>query len=158
MNIREYLEQQIKVADRHEWVLEEVLKQIDAVGAIDENKLDDLSIEDVKILEVVTSRFSKLQDHLGSKIFPVVLKLAGNDDPKQTFVDMLYKLEKIDFLASADQWRDWRDLRNDIAHEYAYTSKQLAEKINGVIDASHILLDYYKDLKKKIERIKADTI
>ncbi len=158
MNTLDYLAQHSAIASRYAWALDLGLKEIETLGVIDEHKVDALTYEDLKILEMVTSRFSKLQDHIGGKIFPLLLNIVGNDAPKQTFIDMLNKLEKIGFLEDAYPWKDLRDLKNDVAHEYAYTSKELAEKINEVIKASHFLLGYCKELQKKIEDVKSKLV
>jgi len=74
--------------------------------------LDPVSLESVSAL---VERFGKLQDLL-SGVFREIAVLSGDDvsDMNRVFA----RMEKIGILASAEQWRAMRVLRNLGAHEY----------------------------------------
>lgn len=74
--------------------------------------LDPVSLESVSAL---VERFGKLQDSL-SGVFREITVLSGDDasDMNRVFA----RMEKIGVLASAEQWRAMRVLRNLGAHEY----------------------------------------
>ncbi|MGL6041131.1 MAG: hypothetical protein ACRC01_08015, partial [Deefgea sp.] len=61
----------------------------------------------------------KLQDTLGEKILPGLLEVAQEPiSPSAMFGEKLQRLERLNILPSADQWRSLRDVRNSVAHEY----------------------------------------
>lgn len=74
----------------------------------------------------MTTRFAKLQDTCGQKIFPLVLRCVGEDVSGKTFLDILNLLEKFGFIDSVDFWIDLRRARNAVAHEYPDNLDKLA--------------------------------
>lgn len=88
--------------------------------------LDPVSLESVSAL---VERFGKLQDLLGG-VFREIAVLSGDDasDMNRVFA----RMEKIGILASADQWRTMRVLRNLGAHEYDPSDTGRARFINAV--------------------------
>jgi hypothetical protein len=56
------------------------------------------------VLDQFSTRFGKLQDVIGAKLFPAVLKLTKEPGELKTFIDKVYRLEKIDAIASAEEW------------------------------------------------------
>ena len=77
----------------------------------------DLSEEEYDALETLTSRFARLSDMILQKAFRgidrVELESGG------TLLDVLARAEKRGLIESVDQFRLLRELRNEIAHEYA---------------------------------------
>ena len=67
-------------------------------------------------VEAFVSRFARLQDHLGEKLLPRMAALVG--ETCKTLLDTLAFAEKVDLLASADDFIAARKLRNALVHEY----------------------------------------
>lgn len=67
-------------------------------------------------IEAFTSRFCRLQDTLGDKLLPALLKALG--EPAQALLINLNKAEKYGWLDSAETWMQLRQLRNQMIHEY----------------------------------------
>lgn len=74
--------------------------------------LNELELESVSAL---IERFGKLQDLLGGAFREIVI-LSGEDASDMN--DVLACVEKVGVLASADDWRSLRALRNLGAHNY----------------------------------------
>jgi len=70
------------------------------------------------ILDQFTTRFAKLQDIMGMKLFPAVLELTKEQGELEAFVDKLNRLEKIGAIASVHDWLLLREMRNAFSHEY----------------------------------------
>ncbi len=68
-----------------------------------------------------------MQDTLGDKLLPVWLKLLG--EPLGAVVDNLDKAEKLGILTSADDWLEYRQLRNQMVHEYIEDMTILAQAL-----------------------------
>ncbi len=92
-------------------------------------------------------RFSKLQDIMGSRLFPSILELLAEPVTEKAFIDILNRLEKLKIINSALQWIELRKIRNDIVHEYPAT---LDERVEGI----NILFANLNVLKQIIENCK----
>jgi len=110
-------------------------------------------IEEIGLLDLVTTRFSKLQDVIGLKIFVLLLKILLEDSESQTMIDKFNRLEKLHYLPSAQDWIDLRNLRNDFAHEYPQDDDFMVKQLNKAFIASRQLLDYWYELRKKLDDV-----
>lgn len=88
--------------------------------------LDD---ETIGFLDQYIFRFSKTQDLIGSRIFPLTLQALAEPVEDKAFIDILNRLEKLNIIDSAQNWIELRKIRNDIAHEYP---SNLNERIEGI--------------------------
>ena len=107
--------------------------------------LDD---ETIGFLDQYIFRFSKLQDIMGTRLFPLTLEALAEPVSDKAFIDILNRLEKLGILDSAFFWIQLRKIRNDIAHEYPAS---LIERIEGI----NYLFDHIEELKQIIERCKS---
>ena len=78
-------------------------------------------------LDAFVSRFSRLQDTLGEKLLPALLDWTG--EPRGPAIDNLDKAEKFGWINSADEWLNYRQLRNQMIHEYIEDLQILAEAL-----------------------------
>lgn len=106
--------------------------------------------EIVSFLDQYISRFSKLQDIMGSRLFPSVLAYVAEPMDDRPFIDILNRLERLGILDSAMNWIELRRVRNDISHEYPTS---LPERIEGI----NILFEQLNTLQEVIERCKRMT-
>lgn len=91
--------------------------------------------------EVLTNRFSKLQDYLGNKIFDLVLERYKEDIQGMSMIDKLNRLEKIGIIDSAEFWDQLRDLRNHLTHEYPDHPELTAKYLNKTFSLSTPLIN-----------------
>lgn len=96
--------------------------------------LDEPSLESVSAL---VERFGKLQDLLGG-VFREMLLLSG--DPAEDMNDILVRMEKLGILATADDWRALRALRNLGAHDYDDDDRGKTAFVNEVAAQSAQLI------------------
>lgn len=78
---------------------------------------EDFSDEDYDAFETLTSRFARVSDMILQKVFKNIDKLELEEGG--TLLDVLNRAEKRDLIDSVDHFRELRELRNEIAHEYA---------------------------------------
>ena len=104
--------------------------------------LDD---EIIGFLDQYIFRFSKIQDLIGSRLFPLTLQALAEPIEDKAFIDILNRLEKLKIIDSATVWIELRKIRNDIAHEYP---SNLNERIEGI----NILFENFSTLKIILER------
>ncbi|SDO29561.1 hypothetical protein [Vreelandella arcis] len=79
-------------------------------------------------VEAFVSRFCRLQDTLGDKLLPALLKALG--EPDRALLINLEKAEKYDWLASSEQWIALRQLRNQMIHEYIEDTQTLFDALS----------------------------
>lgn len=143
------LEDALKIADIHADRLEWAANALSSYFPITASKLENLSYDDIMKLELYTSRFARLQDQLGRKVFPLLLKSLGDFDESMNFRDILAKLEKLHIVESAEEWHDLRETRNDISHEYPDDHDKMATALNESYKKRHILLDCLRVVHKE---------
>ncbi len=92
MNVN-ILKSYMQVCDTHANRLQSALLKTIHLVPFTKDRLSNLNEIDAAFLEVVTSRFAKLQDTLGQKIFPLVLTHSGEDIRDKT---ALMQIEWVD--------------------------------------------------------------
>jgi len=81
-------------ADRLQWAMKEMEAQLPfTAGSL--NRLTDMV---VVVPDQFSTRFAKLQDIMGVKLFPAVLELTKEQGELDAFVDKLNRLVKIDAM------------------------------------------------------------
>jgi len=99
---------------------------------------------EVRVLDQLVFRFGQLQDALGHRVLPTVLKITGDWRDDETFVDKLNRAEKLKLLPSAQEWQMLRELRNQSAHEYPDQPEVLMQnlqRLHGAVPALERGLD-----------------
>jgi uncharacterized protein with von Willebrand factor type A (vWA) domain len=122
------LAEQLELAKAAGRVLEESRSRVDAVlqsvqaGA-------SLSVGQRESCEALTSRFARLCDLLVQRLFRTLDQVELADEG--TILDRLARAEKRGLIASVEEWRELRELRNEIAHDY------LIESSDRVLTEAH---------------------
>ncbi len=123
--------------------LEKVQMHSDALRAykdfIDEMAFDftpdafeKLSVAQKGVLEAYLKRFSSIQDYLGAKVFKSLLDIAGISYSKMSEVIFLIEKEGIiDF----DKWIEFRDIRNELEHDYPDELKDALLDLKYCVDS-----------------------
>jgi len=96
-------------------------------------------------LEAFTSRFCRLQDTLGDKLLPALLKALG--EPIEPFITNLNKAEKFGWLESAESWVGLRQLRNQMIHEYIEDLELLADAVQTAFEQLDSLKMFAQKMK-----------
>ena len=105
------------------------------------NNNDDLS----ECVEAFVSRFARLQDTLGDKLIPQLLKALG--ERSLTVMDNLDTAERLGWIASADEWLAIRQLRNQMVHDYI----EDMEILSSAIQTAHVFVSTLIDVSKKLQ-------
>jgi len=97
---------------------------------LDVNSFLDMEDETVVLIDQLIYRFSKLQDAIGYRLFPLLYTILENNSEPRPFIDILNYLEKLKIIDSAEEWQFLRNLRNNLAHDYPESVKQTVETLN----------------------------
>jgi hypothetical protein len=130
----------IKICDRHADRLNWAMTQLQSHFPFSEHTLNSLCDVELAILDQFSTRFGKLQDLMGAKLFPAVLDLTKEPGELKAFIDKLYRLEKIGAIASADAWLLMREARNTFSLDYPDDQELQAALLNRLYELAIQLL------------------
>jgi predicted nucleotidyltransferase len=134
--------------DKHLQRINEAYSDLQTLIPLSSEKYKNLTKDDVQALDQYLFRFAKLQDTLGEKIFPLILKIFEANDKPIPFLDVLNKLEKYNCINSAKEWQYLRKLRNEVAHQYDDEPEAMSQAINALVLQKQIIEEIYQKLKK----------
>ncbi len=118
---------------------------IEIVRSLDENKAFAMDVE------AFISRFCRLQDTLGDKLLPALLKSLG--EPEKALLINLDKAEKYGWLASSDQWIALRQLRNLMIHEYIEDPEVFLDALTTAYNNIGVLKQFAKSLLNQVDEL-----
>jgi hypothetical protein len=98
MNIMAY---SIKIASVHANRLQYALDNLQKTFPLNPTAIENLDMDQLLLIELLISRFSKLQDFMGNQLFNLLLSKAGESIDEMTFIDKINKLEKLRVIESA---------------------------------------------------------
>ena len=104
------------------------------------------------VIDAFIYRFSKIQDMMGQKLFPAFLEFVEEDPRRLTFIDMINLLEKLEVIPAASQWLSYRNLRNDLSHEYPDNEEEIVEGIGRAMEAYPQIKQIYKSIKEEYNK------
>jgi hypothetical protein len=143
------LRQNLEVCLIHRDTLRDALDDLEqrALGAAD---LDALTKADRRLLDQFAYRYTRLQDDLGARLMPAVLRALQEDIGPLSVRDRLDRLEQLGWLASAEDWNELRRIRNEFAHDYPATAAERLQRLMAAQRAAEALLIV---LARFVERI-----
>lgn len=115
---------------------------------LNKERYENLSEDEIEHIDQFLYRFSKLQDTMGQKLFKSILLLLDEKVENKPFIDILNRLEKLELLEDANIWRELRDDRNELAHNYEDDPEEASLIINKLFFKKDILIQIYNNIKK----------
>ena len=142
------IEQIKEELDIHFKRIDMILPEVKSYLPFENDDFED--IEKIKAIDSFIYRFTKIQDKMGDKFFPAVLRELQEYKNAMALIDVLNRLEKLELLKNSDDWIDYRKLRNALTHEYPNNSQDVIEAINLSIEVYEEMKNIYK---KMLERV-----
>jgi hypothetical protein len=118
--------------------------------------LDDyshLAKEDRRLLDQFAYRYTRLQDDMGARLMPAVLKALGEDIGPMSAIDRFTRLEQLGWLGSADEWLAMRHVRNQFAHDYPDSATERFERLQAAALAARQLVAVQQQFTNKLGSI-----
>lgn len=115
-------------------------------GEVFEN-MDDMQVQSV---DQFILRFTKLQDAMGSRLFPAILQYLQEQYEERPMLDKLNRLEKLRYIQSAEAWQNIRNTRNKFAHDYPDDGEKNAALINLACDAAADMRKMLTEIEQKL--------
>ena len=128
---------------------EQCLTHADALtGALSDMRLlgltrssyEHLSKEDRRLLDQFAYRYTRLQDDMGSRLMPAVLRALGEDVAAMPALDRFSRMEQLGLLSSADEWNNLRQIRNQFTHDYPDSALEHDKRLLAATHAAQQLL------------------
>jgi len=139
---KEILKERLYESSLHKKRLQGALHKLKFIMPLDIKKYEELDDIFISIIDQMLFRFTKLQDTLGEKVFPLILELQEEPVKKLSFIDRLNRLEELEVI-DKEKWINLRNDRNIITHEYSYNEEDVVENINFIYNKSYTLIDMY---------------
>jgi len=108
-------------------------------------------IEKIKAIDSFIYRFIKIQDKMGDKFFPAILRELEEYKSNMALIDILNKMEQLELIKSSDNWIDYRKLRNNLTHEYPNNNDEIIEAINMSIETYQDMKNIYLKMLNRID-------
>lgn len=140
------LKSAVDIADRHSQILANALLDLDQGPAPTAEILMKDDPQLLRLLDQIQSRFTKLQDHLGNRLFPTLLDALA-EDASLAMLDRLGRLEALGYLESSDTWLALRATRNRLAHDYPASPEELAAEVLQAVEAARTLVELWSRLR-----------
>jgi hypothetical protein len=144
------LQQSLVLCQGHADALQEALQDIHARD-MDLDGFIHLSKQDRRLLDQFAYRYTRLQDDIGAKLMPAVLKSLGEDVAPMSALDRFFRLEQLGWLASADDWQSLRQIRNQFTHDYPDNSTERFQRWQAAVHAASQLVSVLTRFQRKIK-------
>ncbi len=106
--------------------------------------------EHSEMLDAFVSRYGRLQDTLGDKLLPAMLRAYLEKTDSQ--LDNLLRAEKLGWIESTQEWVELRELRNRLVHEYMESPADLLSALQQSIQAAYVLTETQLRMAAYVEK------
>jgi hypothetical protein len=124
------LTETLAICDLHHERMIFAYESIEKYYPLTEINFSQITPIELALFDQLIYRFSKLQDSMGTRLFKQLLEVLEEDISGLPFIDILYKLEKLNLLESAKDWTALRQTRNTVSHEYPFYKEVQIEELN----------------------------
>lgn len=149
----ELLDSTLRIADLHSKRLKYAMEKLVPSFPISGDHFSRLSDTEIPIFELFSSRFTKLQDLMGAKLFGLVLEEAKEPGEFVTFLDKLHKLEKLGVIPDSQEWLLLREIRNHLSHEYPENPEINAKYFNMAYEKANYLIECLERIKVFLDKL-----
>jgi hypothetical protein len=142
------LNEMMQIADIHAKKIKESIDALKELFPLNQEKVLTLSSQEMLLIEMLISRFAKLQDYMGRVMIDTLLVLTKDYEDSLTMIDKLNKLERLGIIDSVQLWETMRNTRNHIAHEYPDQPALTAKYLNDVFMLAPRLLEILEKFRR----------
>lgn len=128
--LKDKLDQTLAICELHHQRMMFAYKNIEKHWPLTESSFSQVSQIELALFDQLIYRFSKLQDGMGTRLFKQILDLLEEDTSGLPFIDILFKMEKLNLIDSAKDWVALRQTRNTVSHEYPFFKEIQIEELN----------------------------
>ncbi|MCF8038000.1 MAG: hypothetical protein K9K79_01660 [Desulfohalobiaceae bacterium] len=141
------IESAIKENDSHIQRLARTKRLLSAFFPLSIEKMQTLTEEQIEHIDQFIYRFTKLQDSMATRLLPAIYSWLESESRPVPFLDILNRLEQLGLIEDVDQWQFFRNLRNNLAHDYPESLEQTVDTLNVLFEKIDILESMYLHMK-----------
>lgn len=143
------LRQNQALCQGHAQALQDALQDM-ALRALTPAQYSQLSKADRRLLDQFAYRYTRLQDDMGTRLMPAVLKALGEDVAPMSAIDRFARLEQLGWLPSADAWATLRQIRNQFTHDDPDDVAERFDRLQAATVAAGQLLSLMEQFDARI--------
>ena len=142
------IENYLKQCRKHKLLIEKAYSKVKDIFPISPSRYEKLTDDEIEAIDQYLFRFAKLQDTIGAKLFKLIVSEYEDSIERMRFIDILNRLEKIGILEDSNIWMRFREIRNDISHQYDDIPEESADILNRIFASKDELLSIYENIEK----------
>ncbi|MEF8823362.1 MAG: hypothetical protein V5B78_04485 [Desulfohalobiaceae bacterium] len=146
--IQSKIDSAIRENDIHLQRLDRAKRLLAEFFPLTEGTFQSLTEEQIEHIDQFVYRFTKLQDSMGTRLLPAVYSWLEADSRPVPFLDILSRLEQLRLIEDASQWQFFRNLRNNLAHDYPESVQQTVETLNLLFQHLQELESMYSGIRE----------
>ncbi len=151
------IQSSLKECTSHIEKIERSKKLLQDTFPLSVEQFEKLNEEKIEHIDQLIYRFIKLQDSMGTRLFPSLYSHIEKDDTPKPFLSILRRLEQLSVLSSADDWQFFRNLRNNLAHDYPESVRQTVDTLNTLYNKLHSFEEMFQKAKQYWESLPSDA-
>lgn len=136
--------------ERNAYHLQRALGQLQPLLPLGGAQFQGLTDAQIQTLDQFILRFTKLQDAMGSHLYPSILDYLQEPLEERPMLDKLNRLEKLGYLHDAEMWGSVRSIRNKFAHDYPDDPEKNAALVNIATEAARTMVGMLAAVEKKL--------
>ena len=138
--------------ERNAYHLQRALAQLRSLLPLTGTQFQTLTDAQIQSLDQFILRFAKLQEAMGSHLYPSILGYLQEPYEERPMLDKLNRLEKLGYLQSAETWGNIRSIRNKFAHDYPDDPEKNAALVNLATEAAQAMVGALAAIEKNCDR------
>ncbi len=154
---KQRLKDALQETGRHLLHMRHAMRDLADLHPLQANTLKNMDDERVRSMDQFIYRFTKLQDSLGLRLLPAILRVLGEPFEDWSMIDRLNRLEQLGFIESAGTWQGYHEIRNRLTHEDPDAPEIQAAVINMAWEAAGALHDAYYLVQNRLSEMDVDT-
>jgi hypothetical protein len=119
------------------------------LAKIGSGSTDDLSPDERETISAFTTRFATYQEQLGKTMRGIAVEEESQTSP---FGAILALMEKLGILDEAETWKDVRELRNQVNHEYENDPVKLFNVLDGLVKNAPFLFRIHEKMESFVRQ------
>ena len=128
--LKDKLKETLAICELHHKRMMFAFRSLDKYWPLTEFNFSQISAIELALFDQLIYRFSKLQDSMGTRLFKQLLEVLEEDISGLPFIDILFKMEKLNLIDNAKDWIALRQTRNTVSHEYPFYKEIQIEELN----------------------------
>ena len=146
------LKETLAICELHHQRMMFAFRSLEKYWPLTEFNFSQISAIELALFDQLIYRFSKLQDSMGARLFKQLLEVLEEDITGLPFIDILFKMEKLNLIDNAKDWIALRQTRNTVSHEYPFYKEIQIEELNLLPEEVEKLSAIWSKLKEYAQK------